>query len=375
MKDSELKEALFAHFWVQRCYAQPEVDIYPPGGEAESHRMVTDIDVFGLRPHPDLVFERVLGDCRTLRQQSPMNRALWLSGLMRFVGARSGIVLLKEDAKIEPDHRAAAHRIGVHLFNLHEFLVYDRALVQPSAFKVASVTVQSLRDFRASNNRFERLRPLLEFLYRDAWQTASYRSLIRRAIGHVRTVAGEFDPSKVEHVALICDAAGVLAMGLADCAGTIFQQYLQPPRKEDLAESLRIHLWDGRAQYAFMEEIRQKLHQNVAGSPIDLPPLELPNWNEFVQLVRHLIDQPRAAFYTPWFLRQLAMDIFRRQTPLTDVTPQDAVPLKQAMLIVSYLCKAGELPREFDAVISGELVRVQGALATSSFSSRAEKTG
>src|SRR5262245_9624408 len=116
MKDAELKEMLFQHHWSQRHFAQPEVEVYSPGGGDDGNRLITDVDVLALRPHPDLYFERLLGDCKTLRQMSPVNRALWLRGLMHFLGARSGIVLLKAEGGIESDHRLAAQRIGVQLF-------------------------------------------------------------------------------------------------------------------------------------------------------------------------------------------------------------------------------------------------------------------
>jgi hypothetical protein len=373
VKDTELKELLFRHYWAQRYFAQPEVEIYPPGGVAETARMITDIDVLALRPYPALTFERLLGDCRTLRSQSPVNRAIWLSGLMRFLGARAGIVLLKADAGIEPDHKAVAQRVGVQLFSQADFVVYDRAVVYPGGSSDAGVTVQDLRDLRQTNTKYEQLRPLLNYLYRDAWQEPNYRNLLRRLLGELRRSKGEFDPAKLEHVALLCDAASILAVGLAECAGRIFQQSLHPARKEELADLLRLHLWEGKAGYAFYEQLQQKLAEKAAGAEVELTPLELPEWNDFVQLIRHLIEQPREAFHAPWLLRQLAIDLFRSRPPLASATPADLVPIKQAMLIASYVCKSAGVPKEFDATLSGELVRVQVVLARATASAPAAR--
>ena len=151
MKDTGLKELLFQHHWAQRHFVQPEVEVFHDGGIADPTRAITDVDVFALRPHEGLFFERVLGDCRTLAKQSPINRALWLRGLMQFMGAREGCVLLKAERGIEPDHKLAASRMGVLLFSQEDFGVYDKATVYPGGSKGASVTVQDIRDLRSSN--------------------------------------------------------------------------------------------------------------------------------------------------------------------------------------------------------------------------------
>jgi hypothetical protein len=364
VKDSELKELLFRHHWAQRHYAQPEVEIYSSGGAAETARMITDIDVLALRPHPDLYFERLLGDCRTLRSQSAVNRALWLSGLMRFFGARSGTVLLRAEVGVEPDHKLVAQRVGVQLFSHADFVVYDRAVVYPSGSSFAGVTVQDLRDLREANAKYGRLRPLLGYLYRDAWQEPTYRSVIRRLIGTLREVSGEFDPEKLEHVVLLCDAASIFAVALADCAGRIFQQFLHPARKEDLAESLRLYLWDGRSRYSFVEQVRQKHAESLGATGAELGPLDLPEWNEFVQLVRHLLEQPREAFSVPWLLRQCAVDLFRSRAVLAAAVPKDAISLKQAMLTASYFCKASGVPKDFGDILTTILIKVQTGLVS-----------
>src|SRR5207248_8780790 len=123
-----LKDALLKHYWAQRCFVQPEVEIIPSETLGRDLRLVTDVDVYALRPHPDLYFERILGDCRTLQKQSPINRALWLGGLMRYIGARAGTLLLKvPGGHIEPDHKLAANKVGVVLIDEADFSLFDRA--------------------------------------------------------------------------------------------------------------------------------------------------------------------------------------------------------------------------------------------------------
>jgi hypothetical protein len=370
VKDTGLKEMLFRHHWVQRHFAQPEVEIFLPGGVTDPVRIITDVDVFCLSPHEDLYFERILGDCRTLKSQSAVNRGLWLSGLMQLVGARSGTVLLHLPA-IEQDHKLAAQRVGVTLLTQDEFAVYDRAKVPPGGYSEAGVTVQDLRDLRAAAVRFSGMVPLVTYIYRDAWQERPFRNMIRRLIGHLRGAAGEFDPDKAEHRALLCDASAILSIGLAECAGTVFQNFLHPAHKEELDQHLRMLIWGGRERYEFYQSMRAKLLEARAGEQADLSALELPEWAAFLQLVRSLLDQPGKAFEVPWLLRQYAVDVFRGRPFQPRVTRADAIPLKQAMTVLDYACKAAGVPREFAANLVGDLVGVQAALVTS----QAERCG
>jgi hypothetical protein len=290
-----------------------------------------------------------------------VNRALWLSGLIRFVGARGGTVLLKVPS-IESEHKLAANRVGVALLSQNDFAVYDQAKVFPGGSSGAGVTVQDLRDLRDSNGRFERLRPLLDFLYRDAWEELQFRFLIRRLVGFLRGAAGEFDPAKLEHHALLCDAAAILSIGLAECTGRIFQNYLQPEQKDELANHLRLLMWGGREQYDFVRLAHQRIQEAKGVGAADIEPLDLSEWNSFLQLVRSLLDQPSKAFDLPWLLRQYAVDVFRGKTLRPRVGLSDLVTLKQAMLVLGYVCKAAEVPKEFEATLTSELVGIQAVL-------------
>lgn len=291
MKDTQLKDALFKHFWAQRCFVQPEVEVIHSGGLASEAKTLTDVDVYALRPHPDLFFERLLGDCRTLKSQSPVNRALWLSGLVKYVGARSGIVLLKVASQIEQDHKFAANRVGVLLFSEEDFAIYDKAKLFPDGSGSIGVSVQDARDLRQVNAKYETLRPLLDYLYRGVWQEMTFRTLIRHTVGVLRTVVGELDPAKREHIALLCDAAAIFSLGVADYTGRIFHQHLHPTQKEQLSESLRMLLWGGREQYQLYQKLRQMLLEAKGVPEAEQGILDLPEWNSFVQLMRHALGR------------------------------------------------------------------------------------
>ncbi len=364
MHDSGLKDQLFKHYWAQRYFAQPEVKIFCDEGIEPSPKEITDVDVYALRPHPDLYFERLLGDCRTLKGQSPISRSLWLRGLIDLVDAHSGCVLL-ETPRIERDHKLAASQIRVTLLSGADFKAYDRSLVYPDGSDKIGTSISHLRDLRDVSKKFPKLEPLLRYLYVGAWQDRSFGSLIRHLIGNLKHVNTELDPSRTDHLAVVADAAAVLSIGIAECAGKIFHQYLHPPDKGLLSEALKLLLWGGHETYVFHAALRQRL-MSAKGLIASEDPgsLELPEWNLFVQLVRHVLDRPKEMFVCPWLLRQFAVDILTVARPFRDLTKADLLALKFSMLTVEYACRAAGLPRQFNDVLTDALVRGQSDLVS-----------
>src|SRR5438128_325107 len=121
-------------------------------------------------------------------------------------------------------------------------------------------------------------------------------------------------------------------------------------------------MWGGREQYDFVRMAHQRIQEAKGVGTADIEPLELPEWNSFLQLVRSLLDQPGKAFELPWLLRQYAIDVFRGRTLEPRVGRSDLVTLKQAMLVLGYICKAARVPREFEETLSSQLIRLQSVL-------------
>lgn len=361
MKDSPLKEHLLRHFWAQKCFVQPEVNIYFSGGLSGSQKLITDVDVFAFRPTPNLTFERILGDCKTEKGQSPINRVLWLSGLMGYVGAASGQLLLNT-RDVERDHKLAATELQILLLNERDFEVYDRSILYPSGSGTADIAIDDFRILQGATKRFPRLTPLTEYTYRDCFRKVHFGNQIRLGISVVRSVAKELDPSRAEHLALLCDSAAALAIHVAECCGILFHQYLHPEDKQTLSESLKVLIWGGRESYDFNNALRQKLYARKGATADDVPALELPEWNRFLQLIRSMLEQPLAAFRVPWVLRHLAFDVILHRRRLETLSSSDASALHQAMLLLAYVCRASGAPREFENTLVDPLIRVQSRL-------------
>lgn len=363
MQDSSLKELLTRHFWAQRAFVQPEVNVYYAQGTSGAQKLITDVDVFALVPRRDLTYSKVLGDCRTLKSQSPSARALWLRGLLDFVGGDSGIILLKTSGKIERDHKLAATSVGIQLMNTDEFVIYDRAIIYPEGSSKQDVSIEDFRRLLTLQQRYASVTPLTEYLYRDFWQERAFGERIRHTLAAVRKVARELDPTKTEHLAIVCEAAAAFAVGVAECAATVFQQYLQPAAKEELSGALKVLVWGGAEQYQFYQSIRDKLLK-AKGASEDAD-LELPHWPEFLQLIRNVLEHPAAAFQVPWLLRSMAMDFLRGTSDLGHTSPSDLLLLKFGMLALDYTCHATHLPTDFGRALQSPLVRRQANFAIS----------
>jgi hypothetical protein len=97
VKDAGQKDLLYRHFRAQGWFPVVEVAVAPRGGVADKEKLITDIDVFALRPTADLTWEGVVGDCKPKRNESASSRALWVRGLMQYVNATRGYMLLKRE--------------------------------------------------------------------------------------------------------------------------------------------------------------------------------------------------------------------------------------------------------------------------------------
>jgi hypothetical protein len=360
MKDRPLKDLLLRHFTAQRAFAQPEVDVYFASGIAGQPRMITDVDVFALLPRLESYgYDRILCDCRAKKDQSPIERALWLRGLMHLVDADSGYVLVDVE-RVEADHKLAASQMGITLLARGEFKAFDRARIYPAGSADVEISTADIERLTGVSKRFPRLEPLIDYAYRRAWQGRDFGWRIRGMIRSMHDASRELDPDRPDHVALVLDAAAGFAVAIAEAAGVIFHQYLRPDAKSVLVDALRVLLWGGRENYQFLKNVRNRMARSSTSENAEL---DLPDWDFFVsQLIPELLERPAAALIVPWILRRIALDVLRGKRPTSPVTKKDVIALKFAMLSTEYICSAGHLPRALVDQVVGILVRVQADL-------------
>jgi hypothetical protein len=362
IKDSMQKDMLCRHFAAQNYYVQPEVPVFHRGGIHERKKLITDIDVLALRPSPDLRWELVLADCKTLKGQSPANRVLWLRGLMEQFSASSGVIMLQRKQTIESDHKLFAASLRINLIDEEEFERFDKAIIYPGGSSQYPLSAQSINELKLLYNRYKQLQDFCEYIYGFVWSENSRFELLRKVIGEALTISQEIDPDKIEHLALTLDAAGVFAVGLAECVGTVFNQYLQPETINKLDDALKVVIWGGRAQYDFIAKLRHEVALAKGRQPGPEGSLSLPFWDGFLQLVRNMLENPRLSFSLPQLLREAALDVYYDRAFLANTGKQDLLLIKYAMSTCNYFCKAARFPAQTREVLEKKFIRKQSDL-------------
>ncbi len=362
IKDTHQKDILCRHFTAQNYYVQPEVPVFHTGGIHGRKKLITDVDVFALRPGSDLRWELALADCKTLKGQSPANRVLWLRGLMEHFSASSGIIILQRKQAIESNHKLFAASLRVNLIDEDEFERYDRAIVYPEGSSRYPISIASINELRLLHDKYERLRDFCEYIYSLVWNEETRFEMLRKVIGQAQAVSQEVDPDKTEHLALVLDAAGIFAIGLAECVGTIFNQYLQPDTLNKLDDALKVVIWGGRDRYDFIATLRHDLLLAKGRKPGPEGALSLPAWDDFLHLVRSMLENPRLSFSVPQLLRRAAIDTYQGNSFLASTSKDDLFLVKYGMLTVNYFCKAAKFPVQTRESLEKRFIRKQSDL-------------
>lgn len=346
LKDRPQKDRVYKHFRAQGWLAQLEVPVTSLRGVSRNAPQVTDVDVLGIRASPELRWRYVIGDCKTRRKESPVNRVLWAAGLMEVFEASSGIVLLKRerDSQIERDHKLFADDRRILLVEEEEFGEYDRAVVYPSgssAFPESIDAIEQLRD--KTGEHFPRLREYLRWLYSEGWANSDHSVFLRTALGRARDVRGEIDPRREDHLAVVLEAASAFSVAFASLVGTVFRRHLKPNEREGLEDAARMIIWGGREQYEFYSRMRRDLA--AARSTQLQEPLGLPEWDRFLELLRSALETPAFVFRCPQVLRSASLAVAaRRPNPLGDTSDREVLHL--AMRLGVYFARATGIPAE-----------------------------
>src|SRR5207247_957598 len=97
IQDRDQKHGALKLSVANRWFPQLEVVVQPTRSVQETAVSVTDLDVFSSMPDQFRGFRTVVFDCKTKARESPVNRALWLRGVIDRLDADHGICVLKKD--------------------------------------------------------------------------------------------------------------------------------------------------------------------------------------------------------------------------------------------------------------------------------------
>lgn len=323
----------------------------------EKPELLTDVDVLGVAMDRGQI-RRTVFDCKTT-STSPINRAFWAAGLKAYVGAECAYVILK---RVAPEaHKISARTLGIYLFTESLFDAHASALspnyAGDSDYLFSMERWHSLHAALRVNAEFERLGLYL----RDTVPLdPDAPKLVRGILGSLRLAQGELDPAKRDHMAIYAFSVFSFAVAMSKVSRDIFDVFDPKQSKEAFQGFLRDYIWGGREAYQLRKKLREvmKTRGDQAGQEF-----ELHAWNEFVELVRALLDSPESVFQCCTPLLSCSLRFLGKPEKVLDETLklQMSVNNRQrqfAFRLSAYLAKACELPREFDEQLKSNLNEV-----------------
>lgn len=250
---------------------------------------ITDVDVLGVKPCDYSRSQRIIFDCKTLAKVSGVSRALWAAGLKQLVSADDAFVILNKAAP--EGHRLAAGTLGVRLFSEPLFEKFaasaSKDYFPDSSYLESMEAWEKVFDARKA---YPRLEELVNYLTADAPLEHNAAAGFRSLLAKFKRAEGEIDPSKPVHRAIfgmMLSQALVFLSEMACAFHNVFDADANPAQFEKM---LRYFTWGGKESY----ELRHRLNVSLkAAKGISEPPnFDLPNWDEFKELMRAYLDAP-----------------------------------------------------------------------------------
>jgi hypothetical protein len=360
MRDRDQKQKALQLSVANRWFPQLEVDVEPGRSLSTDAPFVTDLDVLSSIPDPFTGFRSIVFDCKTGPRESPVNRSLWLIGVLQRLQADHGFCILKRNS-IELDHRLMATRMRVILLTEEEFDLYARTMTPEYALPLGAVAeLTAWESFFAIPARFPKLVSGVKFIRSGYWMVDDAAEACRKTLHALRSLHPEFDPAKREQVALFFDFCSLFARSLAIVAAQLFKAYLQPKNQSSLSDALLVMLYGGRDAY----DHRNELFRFVKSKAAEQPPqdLSLPEWERFLQLARQLLDAPTEVQRVPLILREVGFSFLSDKPSFSfaqELCQETAQGARFALMIADYLCRATKLPPEFIKIADDTLLPLQ----------------
>jgi hypothetical protein len=355
MKDRLIKEKLLNYYLKRFWYPQLEVNILSKQRISNTRKLITDIDVLGLYTDITGFSKIILGDCKTLKNQSPITRTLWMRGLMDYFNCEKGIILLSKE--IEKEHQLTASILNIQLLSDDDFEIYSKNTADyNSEIKSALSMMEHWDAFFQIEKRFPPLASFGDFSKTFFWNEQDSNYQLRSGIYFLRKNKGELNPSNPLHQSITLNHFSLIAIALNNILIKVFNQYLVPTVKTDLDTDLKIIIYGGIENYDFLNELRKKFSNPSIGEP----DLKLPEWDKFIELVRALLERPLAFSRVSLVLKEISFARLNDKPHQFNyagiISKSDKYISSFSLHLVEYLCAASGIPSEFLEIFSQYIV-------------------
>lgn len=321
---------------------------------SDSATVITDIDVLGVSIDASGTSRRIIFDCKTLGKTSPINRAFWAAGLMKYALCDEAFVILRK--KASEAHRLSAKDVNVHLYNENQFSNYSESYSLDFNLDYCySTNIDSWITHASIYDRNRGFEKFGQFLNNEIPLEFDSARGVKRLLSALHKGRGEFNPDKEAHSAIFYHVVMVFSYLMAKVVHDLKAIIDFDAKKEDFEKLLRYYIWGGRE--AFLQ--KQKMTQLFAAtnpSTINGDP-ELREWELFVEMVRKLLDSPVDVFKCCGPLREISFREIVENNELKDAYLAKLISnnnrIRQfASSQAKYLVKAAQLPSEFESDLS-----------------------
>ncbi len=316
---------------------------------SDTTTVITDIDVLGVFIDASGLRRKVIFDCKTLGKTSPINRAFWAAGLMKYASCDEAFVILRK--KASEAHRLSAKDINVHLFSEKQFKNYSESYsLDFSVDYCYSTNINnwiSHASIYDKNSGFEKFGLFLNS--EIPLETDSSKG-IKRLLAALQKGKGEFNPDRESHAAIFYHVVMVFSYLMAKAVHDLKAIIDFDANKEEFERLLKYYIWGGREAFSQKQKM-SRLFATSNASMASVEP-ELREWDQFVELVRKLLDSPIDVYKCCFPMREIAFrsiasnddskDLF-----LAKVIAENNRTRQYSTAQAKYLIKAAQLPSEF----------------------------
>ncbi|WP_419495012.1 hypothetical protein [Chryseobacterium bernardetii] len=356
IKDRNLKIKAIEYFTRRFWYPHLEVNVLSKNQLSRAPKLVTDIDAIALAPEVTGTFFTILGDCKTLKGQSPITRALWMKGLMEYFSAEKGLILLSKE--VEKEHQLTANVLDIQLFSEEDFEFYSKSTADYIIdINSALIMIDHWDLFMDIDKRHPKLKPLADFARTGFWNEKNNNNyLLRTGLSILKSLKAELNPANNLHLALVLHHYSLIAISLNQIVIQIFTKYVSLKSKDELSNDLKIILYGGIDNYEFLNDLRKRYIGAYAADKN----LSLPEWESFVELIRLFFQNPLGFNALPLYLKELSFCFLssnpENYTFSKTIASKDRYTSNFAIRLCEYLNKACDLPPEFVEIYSEIIV-------------------
>jgi hypothetical protein len=361
-KDTYQKEKAIRFCLINDLIPFLEVDVQNFRELSDTTTLITDVDALGVKVDSIGQPKRVIFDCKTLGKTSPINRAFWASGLMRFSRCDEAFIILKKRAS--EAHRLSAKQIDVHLFDDKQFDNYASSCgVDYHLDYCYSTDIQNWIKLSECSLGNVHLEQFANFVNSEIPLEHDCVKGLRRFMSAFIKIKGELDPKKEKHQAIFFNSISTFTYLMAQIIHDLRNIIDFETDKESFEKLLKYYIWGGRDSFSLrksMTELFSTQHENIS----QFEPT-LKKWPDFIELTRKLLDSPADIQKCIFPIREMGFRCVTDKNPAKDEYLSARIDennrIRQFSYSLSrYIVSATQLPSDFIKLIDDSFNELRG---------------